>query len=157
MSGQSIEKTLTEKVNPITLESVEIQKILPYRYPFLLLDRVLSMEGTERIVALKNVSSNEEFFQGHFPGKPIMPGLLIVEAMAQASALMVLYNGDGQAAPLYLVGVNKVKIIRPVIPGDCLHLEVNTILLRDNMGKVKGQAFVDGEQVARAEITFAKP
>ncbi|MEN8141399.1 MAG: 3-hydroxyacyl-ACP dehydratase FabZ [Thermodesulfobacteriota bacterium] len=142
---------------PLTIDIEEIQRLLPYRYPFLLIDRVLAMEGCERIVVRKNVTCNEPFFQGHFPGRPIMPGLLIIEAMAQATALMVLYNSDEGAIPLYLAGVNKAKIMRPVVPGDCLELKVETILMRETMGKVKGTAFVDGEQVATAEITFAKP
>lgn len=138
------------------LDNREIQEILPYRYPFLLLDRVLEVRGTESIVAIKNVTINEGFFQGHFPGRPTMPGMLIVEAMAQATALMVLLGTQSGPAPLYLVGVDKVKFLKPVTPGDQLRLEIHTILLREAMGKVKGQGFVDGNEVARAEITFAK-
>lgn len=155
MADSSSPQQKKEK-SPEMLDIREIQKILPYRYPFLLLDRILEVHGTESIVAIKNLTINEGFFQGHFPGRPIMPGMLIVEAMAQATAFMVLHGRQDGPVPLYLVGVDKVKFLKPVIPGDQLRLEIHTILLRDTMGKVKGQAFVDGSEVARAEITFAQ-
>ena len=129
---------------------------LPHRYPFLLVDRVLELDPGRRILALKGVTFNEEFFQGHFPGQPVMPGVLILEAMAQAGGILIL-PPDGSAAgkAFYLVAVDHAKFRRTVVPGDRLTIELNVIRARGNFSKLAGRAEVDGQLVAEAELTLA--
>jgi 3-hydroxyacyl-[acyl-carrier-protein] dehydratase len=130
-----------------------IMEILPHRYPFLLLDRVLELEEGKRIVALKNVSSNEPFFQGHFPGNPIMPGVLVVEAMAQAGAVLLLHTRpESRGRIVYFAGIDKAKFRRPVVPGDPLRLEVEVLKLRTRTCLMRGEAHVGETMVAEAEI-----
>ena len=136
----------------------DIQRLLPHRYPFLLVDRVVALEPNKRVLAYKNVTINGPFFQGHFPGKPVMPGVLVVEALAQAGGLLTQLSsaaGDPQAETFYLVKVDNAKFSRMVVPGDRLDLEV--VLKRQirNMAQYIGVARVDGEQVACAEILCA--
>ena len=138
-----------------TLDIHQIRKFLPHRFPFLLIDKVTSYEPFKYIVAIKNVSVNEPFFQGHFPVKPIMPGVLVIEAMAQAAALLgcvstTEVNRDGQL--YYLVGVDKVRFKRPVEPGDQLVLTVEFEKVRQNLWKFHAQATVAGDFVAAAEL-----
>lgn len=133
----------------------EIIKLLPHRYPFLLVDRILELEPGERIVGLKNVTANEPFFQGHFPGAPVMPGVLIVEAMAQVGAVMFLRELDPieRAKKLfYFGGINKAKFRRPVVPGDQLIMEIVVLQRRAGSARLRGEARVDGVIVAEAEI-----
>ncbi len=131
----------------------EIMKVLPHRYPFLLVDRVLERDEAKRIVALKNVTANEPFFQGHFPGAPIMPGVLILECMAQCAGIMFLSDSGNPDNRLYLFGgIDKARFRRPVVPGDQLIVEIETIHKRSNSAKVRGVAKVDGVMVAEAEI-----
>lgn len=129
---------------------------LPHRYPFLLVDRVLELDPGRRILALKSVTFNEEFFQGHFPGQPVMPGVLILEAMAQAGGILVL-PPDGSAAgkAFYLVGIEHAKFRRTVVPGDRLTIELNVIRARGNFRKLAGRAEVDGQLAAEADLTLA--
>jgi len=129
---------------------------LPHRYPFLLVDRVLELDPGRRILALKGVTFNEEFFQGHFPGQPVMPGVLILEAMAQAGGILIL-PPDGSAAgkAFYLVAVDHAKFRRTVVPGDRLTIELNVIRARGNFSKLAGRVEVDGQLVAEAELTLA--
>jgi 3-hydroxyacyl-[acyl-carrier-protein] dehydratase len=132
------------------LDVMEIQQILPHRYPFLLIDRVVEIARKERIVAIKNVTINEPFFQGHFPGHPIMPGVLIVEAMAQAGATLLLaeMNPEHRKNSLALfTGIEKAKFRRPVTPGDQLRIVVEVTAWRHNAGRMLGKAYV-GEKVA---------
>ena len=130
-----------------------IMEILPHRYPFLLVDRVLELEEGKRIVALKNVSSNEPFFQGHFPGNPIMPGVLVVEAMAQAGAVLLLHSRpESRGRIVYFAGIDKAKFRRPVVPGDPLRLEVEVLKLRTRTCLMRGEAHVGESMVAEAEI-----
>jgi beta-hydroxyacyl-ACP dehydratase FabZ len=131
----------------------EIMDILPHRYPMLLVDRVLEIEEGKRIVCIKNVTANEQFFQGHFPGAPVMPGVLIVEAMAQCGAVLVLRDVPDRAEKLFLFGgVDKARFRKPVVPGDQLRMEVEILARRSNSIKIRGVATVNGELVAEADM-----
>ncbi|MBS0224783.1 MAG: 3-hydroxyacyl-ACP dehydratase FabZ [Proteobacteria bacterium] len=143
----------------LPIDAVGIQKLLPHRYPFLLVDRVTELEPSARIVAYKNVSVNEQFFQGHFPGHPVMPGVLVIEAMAQAGGLLGYLSRDGvpdKDMISYLVKVDDAKFSRMVVPGDRLELDVSIKRVIRNMTLFTGIARVDGEQVACAEILCAE-
>jgi 3-hydroxyacyl-[acyl-carrier-protein] dehydratase len=131
---------------------IEIQKMLPHRYPFLFVDRVLELEPGKKIVAIKNVSVDEPFFQGHFPGRPIMPGVLIVEAMAQAGGVLVYKSAETDDNMVYFMSVEKAKFRKPVVPGDQLRLEVEALQSRGKVWKFKGEASVDGKLVCEAEF-----
>jgi len=135
------------------LDSNDIQRILPHRYPFLLVDGILEMERLKRIVGVKNVSVNESFFQGHFPGKPILPGVLIIEAMAQTGGLLLLLEvPDREHKLLYFVAVDDARFRRPVVPGEQLRLEVSVVSWRGNFCKLRGIASVNGELAAEATL-----
>lgn len=136
------------------LDIKEIQKILPHRYPFLLIDRVLEMEEGKRCVALKNVTMNEPFFQGHFPQEPVMPGVLIIEALAQTGAVAMLSMDEFKGKIAFFGGIDKAKFRGKVVPGDTLRLEVEMIKIKRNAGIGKGIAYVDGKKVAEGELTF---
>ncbi len=131
----------------------EIQAAIPHRYPFLLIDRVLEV-GDEKVVALKNVTANEPFFQGHFPGHPVMPGVLIVEAMAQAGAVLAVRSSDYDAAKqvIYFMAIDGVKFRKPVVPGDQLRLEVTPLRKGKTVWKMRGEAKVEGNVVCEAEF-----
>jgi 3-hydroxyacyl-[acyl-carrier-protein] dehydratase len=132
-----------------------IQKILPHRYPFLFVDAILEMERLKRVVGIKNVSINEAYFQGHFPGKPIMPGVLIIEAMAQAGGLLLLQEvPDRENKLLYFVAVDDARFRRPVVPGDQLRIEVTVVSWRGRgtFCKLRGAATVNGELAAEATL-----
>jgi len=134
------------------LDINEIQSILPHRYPFLLVDRIVELEA-ERIVGIKNVTLNEPFFAGHFPAFPVMPGVLIIEAMAQAAGVLVLKNiPDRHQKLVFLVAVENARFRKPVVPGDTLRLEMQIIKRRTNVAKMAGRATVDGQLVAEAEV-----
>jgi 3-hydroxyacyl-[acyl-carrier-protein] dehydratase len=142
----------------LPVDVVDIQKLQPHRFPFLLVDRVVEFEKDKRVLAYKNVSYNEPFFTGHFPGHPVMPGVLVVEALAQAGGLLTQLSrdpgaGDGQT--FYLVKVDNAKFSRMVVPGDRLELDVELRRRIRNMAQYVGVARVDGEQVACAEILCA--
>jgi 3-hydroxyacyl-[acyl-carrier-protein] dehydratase len=133
-------------------------KLLPHRYPFLLVDRVVEFEAGKRIVGIKNVTINEPFFQGHFPEHPIMPGVLILEAMAQVGGVYaILGNEVGENQVPYFVGIDNAKFRKPVLPGDALRLELELITKRRGIYTFNGKATVDGKLVAQAELkaTFA--
>ncbi|GGH70943.1 3-hydroxyacyl-[acyl-carrier-protein] dehydratase FabZ [Compostibacillus humi] len=133
----------------------QIKEVIPHRYPFLLVDKVLEMEEGKRIVALKNVTANEPFFQGHFPSYAVMPGVLMIEAMAQAGAIAVLNKEENKGKLGFLAGVDKCRFKRQVRPGDQLKLEVEIVRVKGPIGKGKGTVTVDGELACEAEITFA--
>lgn len=136
----------------LTIE--QIKEIIPHRYPFLLIDRVEELEPGKRVTAKKNVSVNEPFFQGHFPHEPVMPGVLIVEAMAQAGAVALLSLEDFKGKTAYFGGIDKAKFRKKVVPGDTLILEIELTKVRSAAGVGKGIAYVDGKKVAEAELTF---
>jgi beta-hydroxyacyl-ACP dehydratase FabZ len=131
----------------------EIMKILPHRYPMLLVDRVLEIDAGKRIVGIKNVTANEQYFQGHFPEAPVMPGVLIIEAMAQCCAILFLKDLPDRHSKLFLFGgVDKARFRKPVVPGDQLRLECEVLQKRSASVRMHGTATVDGSMVAEAEM-----
>jgi len=142
----------------LPIDVVRIQQLLPHRYPFLLVDRVTEFEANKRIVGIKNVTINEPFFQGHFPGHPVMPGVLVIEALAQAGGILTQLSHQSAATDklFYLVKIDNAKFSRMVVPGDRLELNVELKRTIRNMAMYHGVARVDGEQVACAEILCAE-
>ncbi len=137
------------------INNIDIQKILPHRYPFLLVDKITEMEEGKRAVGIKNVTVNEPFFQGHFPSNPIMPGVLIVESLAQVGAVMLLSLPENKGKLGVFTGINSMKFRRQVVPGDTLVLEAELVTYRHGMGKANVKATVDGLVAAAGEISFA--
>jgi len=137
------------------IESAEIQRILPHRYPFLLVDRVIEIDPPHRAVGIKQVSINEPFFQGHFPEYPVMPGVLIVEAMAQVGGVAVLASPEYENKLALFAGIDNVRFKRQVKPGDTLRIEVTVAQIRRGIGMGAGTATVDGELACRGDIMFA--
>src|SRR2546426_12500484 len=135
------------------LDSEGIKKLLPHRYPFLLVDRVIELTPREKIVGIKQVSINEPFFQGHFPGAPVMPGVLVIEALAQCGAILALREIEDRNAKLVLfTGIREARFRRPVVPGDTLTLEVTALRIGSRVQRMRGEAKVDGQLVADADI-----
>lgn len=139
----------------LPLDAVAIQAIIPHRHPFLLVDRIVELEPGKRAVGLKNVSMGEPFFQGHFPNYPVMPGVLIVEAMAQVGAVAMLQHPDGAGKLALFAGIDNVRFKRQVKPGDVLRLEVEIGQIRRGIGIGNGTATVDGEVACKGDIMFA--
>ncbi|PTL35990.1 3-hydroxyacyl-[acyl-carrier-protein] dehydratase FabZ [Candidatus Methylomirabilis limnetica] len=137
------------------IDSRQIQDMLPHRYPFLLVDRILEIEPGKRVVGLKNVTINEAFFQGHFPGQPIMPGVLVIEAMAQVGGILLMrtLNVSAEKKLLYLAGIDRARFRRPVLPGDQVRLEVELIQLRSRTCRMRASAMVDGKLAVEAELS----
>ncbi|HAZ40508.1 MAG TPA: 3-hydroxyacyl-[acyl-carrier-protein] dehydratase FabZ [Exiguobacterium sp.] len=133
----------------------QIKEVIPHRYPFLLVDRILEVEEGKRAVGIKNVTANEEFFNGHFPEYNVMPGVLIVEALAQVGAFAVLKMEENQGKLAFFAGIEGCRFKRQVVPGDQLHLEVELTKVRGPIGKGRATATVDGEVACVAELTFA--
>jgi len=147
---------MTDQPNPApeTIDIGGILKLLPHRYPLLLIDRVIEIVRAERIVAIKNVTINEQFFVGHFPGYPIMPGVLIVEAMAQAGAALLFTEvTDRDDKLLVFTGIERARFRRPVTPGDQLRIEVDVLAFRGTAGRLQGKAYVDGKLACEAVVT----
>jgi beta-hydroxyacyl-ACP dehydratase FabZ len=136
------------------LDILAIMQRLPHRYPFLLIDRIVRFVPGEEIVALKNVTMNEPFFQGHFPAKPVMPGVLIIEALAQAGGILAaeIRGPEKQGEIIYFMGMDAVRFRKPVVPGDQLMLEARVLKMRTRVAKMAGRALVDGQLVAEAEL-----
>jgi UDP-3-O-[3-hydroxymyristoyl] N-acetylglucosamine deacetylase/3-hydroxyacyl-[acyl-carrier-protein] dehydratase len=140
---------------PPRMDIGRILDVLPHRYPFLLVDRIIEIEGRKRIVGIKNVTINEQFFQGHFPGHPIMPGVLIIEAMAQVGGMLLMHHFEGQNVEdkvVYFMSLDNVKFRRPVVPGDQIRFELEMLQFRGKTCRMKGVGYVDGQAVAEAEM-----
>ena len=137
-----------------TFDIQKIMNLLPHRYPFIMIDRILELVPGEKVIALKNVTINEPFFQGHFPGRPIMPGVLIIEAMGQAGAVLAAESlpGKQQDSLIYFMSMDKVKFRQPVVPGDQLIFEMKFLKKRAKVFKMSGVALVDGKRVVEAEL-----
>ena len=140
----------------MTLDILEIQKIIPHRYPFLMIDKVVECIPNEKLTAIKNVSTNEQFFQGHFPGEQVMPGVLIIEAMAQAGCVYFYYskNLQGKELVYYLAKID-ARFLHPVVPGDQLRIDVSSVKLLPKIGVVRAEVKVEDKLVAEAEITLS--
>lgn len=147
--------SVPEAVTEIAMDTMRLMNVLPHRYPFLLVDRIVEMQGDERVVGLKNVTINEPFFQGHFPGHPIMPGVLQVEAIAQVAGILMLRSSENAGKVAYFMSANNVKWRKPVRPGDQLIIEVEMKKGRSKIGKAKGVCKVGGDVVSEAEVTFS--
>jgi len=144
------------EIKPTIFDVQEVLKYLPHRYPFLLVDRIIEFEANQRIVGLKNVTINEPFFPGHFPGVPIMPGVLILESMAQVGGFLVFKAAEDREKKLvFFAGVENARFRRPVRPGDQLHIEMTVLKIKSRIGKLHGRARVDGQVAAEAEIMFS--
>ncbi|NMA02243.1 MAG: 3-hydroxyacyl-ACP dehydratase FabZ [Clostridia bacterium] len=137
------------------LDISDIQSILPHRYPFLLVDRIIELEPGKRVVGLKNVTANEEYFNGHFPGYPVMPGVLIIEALAQTGAVGVLAMDEYKGKLALFAGIDKVKFRKQVVPGDQLRLEIEVTKLRGRVGKCEAKAWVGEDLAVQGELMFA--
>lgn len=137
------------------LDINEIKAIIPHRYPFLLIDRIVEIEEGHRAIGLKNVTANEEFFSGHFPEFPVMPGVLIVEALAQVGAVAMLKKEENKGRLAFFTGIDNCRFKKQVVPGDQLRLEVEMTRVRGSIGKGKGTATVDGQLVCELEMMFA--
>ncbi len=138
----------------MTMMIQEIMDFLPHRYPFLLIDRIVEFERAKRIAAIKNVTMNEQFFQGHFPGEPIMPGVLVIEAMAQAGAVLMLSEMEDRHKKLAVfTGIDGAKFRRSIVPGDQIRIEVDVVSFRSRAGKMDGKAYVDGKLACEATLT----
>lgn len=138
----------------MTFDIQEIMDLLPHRYPFLLIDRVIEFERAKRLVAIKNVTVNEPCFQGHFPDHPIMPGVLVVEAMAQAGAILMMSEiPDRHSKLVVFTGIERAKFRRPVTPGDQIRFEIEALAMRSRAGRMEGKAFVDGKLACEATLT----
>jgi len=144
-----------ETTPPTTLSNVEIQKILPHRFPFLLVDKIIEIEWGKRAVGIKNVTANEPFFVGHFPGYPVMPGVLMIEAIAQVGAVALLGLPENKGKLAFFAGVDEVRFKRQVVPGDTLRIEVTLTRVRGPIGQGNGEITVEGQTACKGSFMFA--
>jgi UDP-3-O-[3-hydroxymyristoyl] N-acetylglucosamine deacetylase/3-hydroxyacyl-[acyl-carrier-protein] dehydratase len=151
---QTQRTVIPHRAEGVLMDVNDIKRILPHRFPFLLVDRIVEIKGKERIVGLKNVTVNEPFFTGHFPARPVMPGVLIIEAMAQTAGVLMLNTPENLSKLAFFMAIENAKFRRPVIPGDQLRIEIEVLRWKTKTGKVKGRALVDGQIAAEAELTF---
>ncbi len=155
-STTSVTEKPAERGRNVIYGVQEIMRLLPHRYPFLLVDRILELEPDKRIVGIKNVTINEQFFQGHFPGAPVMPGVLIIESMAQVAGVLIYRDlPDKEKKLIYFTGIENARFRSPVVPGDQLRIEMECLSRRNNFGKMQGRATVDGKLAAEAVVLFA--
>lgn len=148
------ESTIPQQNWQTPLDVVRIMELLPHRYPFLLIDRVVEVVRRQRVVAIKNVTANEPYFPGHFPGHPIMPGVLLLEALAQAGCILVMLETPNPADKLvYFTGVEHARFRRPVVPGDQVRLEIDVLNWRSRLMRMQGKAFVDGKLACEGIVT----
>jgi UDP-3-O-[3-hydroxymyristoyl] N-acetylglucosamine deacetylase/3-hydroxyacyl-[acyl-carrier-protein] dehydratase len=154
IAGRDAEAAPARTPEGTVMDIQEIRRILPHRFPFLLVDRIVEVKGKEKIVGIKNVTANEPFFSGHFPERPVMPGVLIVEALAQTAGVLMLNTPENLGKLAFFMAIENAKFRKPVIPGDQLRLEVEIIRWKTKTGKVRGVAYVDGKVAAEAELTF---
>ena len=151
--GARLESLLLQTAMETVLDSQAIQQLLPHRYPFLLVDRIIELVPKQRIVGIKQVSINEPYFQGHFPSAPVMPGVLVIEALAQVGAVLALREIEDRDSKLVLfTGIREARFRKPVVPGDTLTLEVTALRIGSRVQRMRGEAKVDGQLVADAEI-----
>jgi len=138
----------------MVIEHHELRKYIPHRHPFLLVDRIIEIEPFKKVVGIKSVTGSEYFFPGHFPDLPIMPGVLVIEALAQTAAVLSTYSTpENEGAIIYFAGMDKVRFKKPVVPGDVLRLEINVDKVRKRLWKVKAQAVVEGDTVCEGDLT----
>ncbi|PCI35159.1 MAG: 3-hydroxyacyl-[acyl-carrier-protein] dehydratase FabZ [Elusimicrobia bacterium] len=155
MTTETAEKTTETDAAPIrSIDTLGVQAAIPHRYPFLLVDKVDIFEENKRAVGTKCVTINEEFFNGHFPGQPIMPGVLVIEALAQTACVMLLSAGGFENKIAFFLGIESAKFRKPVMPGDVLKLEIEVLKLGGRAGKFKGKAYVDGKLATEAQMSF---
>ncbi len=138
------------------LKTRNMSEILPHSAPFLFVDRIVELEKGKRAVGIKNVSINEDYFRGHFPGQPVMPGVLILEAMAQVGGIAVILGTGQEDSLFFLARIEKARFFKPVLPGDCLRIEIEVLKYKQGVGKVKGLALVEGETVAESILYFSR-
>jgi len=154
--AQKLKEMLESPENMETkLDIKEIMRILPHRYPFLLVDKIVHIEEGKRAIGVKNVTFNEEFFQGHFPGEPLMPGVLICEALAQVAGVFMMRADEHKGKTPFFGGIDGFRFRRPVRPGDTLYLEIEVLKVKGSIGKVYGVAKVDGQVAAEGKLTFS--
>ena len=156
MSDTSSETQATQQSNKIVMDTQQIMKILPHRYPFLLIDRIIELDSKKRIVAIKNVTANEPQFTGHFPNYPLMPGVLTIEAMAQTGGVLLLSEfPDREDRLMVFAGIEEARFRKPIVPGDQVRIEDEVLNWRPKISKMKGRCMVDGVLAAEAVITCA--